>query len=688
MNADSIARLIEARLLTMLRPDEGLRFVFERARDQKRMSVALDGFGPDPESLNQRVGAILAASRTHGFEFLRYPTEAHSGSIELNNTTSLAWLEISPAGKEVRHLNHKVMGFVHHVEDQSVPFEPLCVPDLLAAGLVRMVDYPVSLLANEGALMQMEIQFTRITLSEHDAERVANALAEYLNLKRSIPGVDFGNNPMSAYLAMWWRARSGWDLRCRILHDTSRPLPNGVIEMLGREIFGTDCIFTDRDEKAESLGDRSLAQGYPDGWSFPAMLPPSHEQGTLSAGTLHNRQLPELPDEGVLIGMADHHEVRLPIHSRDRHLYVVGGTGTGKTTLLKRLILDDLERNEGLVLLDPHGDLFHEIREVIPARRKSDLIAIDPASRNRVIAFNVLDFPRDRFEKRRAEFLVGETIRFFRETWDCPEAFGPLFELYFRNALRLLIHQKQVHTFMEFERLFTDREFRKQLLETCTDESIRNFWSNMAEKAGGEISLANVTPYISSKVSVLTQSGFLSELIGQAKDRLRLESRMNRGGIILVNLNKGQLGAHESRFLGILLTMQIFAAGLKRSTMPPDQRRPVNIYIDEFQNFVSENVCSMLSEARKFGLRLNLANQTLSQLGGGRGRQELLETVLGNVGNLLAFRLGVPDAERLRPFLKPFTPEQIQQLPNFHALVRLLDQEGPIGPLIMKTLKA
>jgi DNA helicase HerA-like ATPase len=305
------------------------------------------------------------------------------------------------------------------------------------------------------------------------------------------------------------------------------------------------------------------------------------------------------------------------------------------------------------------------------------------------VAFNVLDFPRDRFLKRRAEFLVGELIRFFQETWNKTDAFGPMFETYFRNALRLMIHQEsRLLTLMDFERVFADREFRKELLNQCTDDRVRRFWTDLAEKTGGEASLANVAPYITSKVSILTQSGFVSDLIGQPKDELLLEERINRGGIILVNLNKGLLGTNESRLLGVLLTMQIFAAGLKRSILPVRERRPVNVYVDEFQNFVSDNVASMLSEARKFGLRMNLANQTLSQLNAGGGNQNLLETVLGNVGNMIVFRLGVPDAERLKPFLKPFTPEQIQEMPNYHALVRLLDQEGPIGPFVMKTLPA
>jgi type IV secretory pathway TraG/TraD family ATPase VirD4 len=139
--------------------------------------------------------------------------------------------------------------------------------------------------------------------------------------------------------------------------------------------------------------------------------------------------------------------------------------------------------------------------------------------------------------------------------------------------------------------------------------------------------------------------------------------------------------------LGTILMMEIFAAGLHRSQLPEKERRPANIYVDEFQNFVSDNVASMLSEARKFGLRLTLANQTLTQLRASAGRQDLLETVLGNVGNVILFRLGVPDADRLQLFTEPYTRQQMQELPNFHALARLLTAEGPVRPLIMKTLK-
>ncbi|MCB1101451.1 MAG: TraM recognition domain-containing protein [Kiritimatiellae bacterium] len=236
-----------------------------------------------------------------------------------------------------------------------------------------------------------------------------------------------------------------------------------------------------------------------------------------------------------------------------------------------------------------------------------------------------------------------------------------------------------------FDRVFTDRAFRRSLCETCTNPSVIAFGKENAEKVGGEASLANVTPYITCKVSPIIQSGFLAQVLGAPRDLLQLDRRLDERGIILVNLNKGMLGARCSRLLGSMLTMQLFAAGLKRSLRRRDRRPPVNVYIDEFQNFVSDNIAEMFSEARKFGLRLHVANQHLGQLQD-RSSSRVLDAILGNVGNMILFRLGVPDSGRLEEFSDPFTARQMQELPNYHALTRLLTPEGPIRPFVMKTL--
>ncbi len=690
MNTTQEMKRLEFRLLAMLRPMEMLRFVFCQTNDG-RITVTLEGSSDSAASLIQRIATILRSSRSEGFVFDQEIGRSHGTNEVLPTRAGSRIFEIVPDAITMSRFAKPPLGFTERNEGMNLPGNSLLeIPDFPISGGQRLVDHPATLILESSAIRCVEIEFTRTVVNEACAALLACALEDDVFLRRAIHGAEIPATSVSSFLALWYSRRAGWLVNCRVDLKQGHPIPTGTLEVLGREIFGAECRIVEGEASNRSLDSRlfSLAQSYPDGWPFPALLPPVADSGSLVAERIHNLQLPALPRRGILAGMADGKKVLLPTASRDRHIYIAGATGTGKSTLLRRLIRADLKSKEGLVLLDPHGDLYREVLEMIPKSRRDDVVVIDPTSDKAAVGFNVLDFPKDKFLKRRAEFLVGELIRFFRETWDTPEAFGPIFETYFRNALRLLIHQEsQTLTLMDFERLFADKDFRKGLLGSCTDPSVRTFWIDVAEKTGGEMSLANMAPYITSKISVLTQSGFISEMIGQPKDELRLEERLNGGGIILVNLNKGLLGANESRLLGVLLTMQIFAAGLKRSTLPVRERRPVNVYIDEFQNFVSDNIASMLSEARKFGLRLNLANQTLCQLKSGRGRQDLLETVLGNVGTMIAFRLGVPDAERLRPFLKPFTPEQIQDLPNFQAFVRLLDENGPIDPFIMKALK-
>lgn len=680
---------LESRLLSMLRPGEMLRFCFVRIKGQQ-LALNLEGAGDNSSGLSERIATVLKACRGDGYHFLLEPQDANISAAVVEHEHAETFVELFPLSRKIRVMCSTPIGFAGNATECHQPDGiKITLPDFPVTGGRNLVDYPVALLEEEHSITELKIEFLRMTLPDELVAPVTHALKEDIDMRRQIHGAEFPATAQSAFLALWLSQRTGWTVRCRIGVRHGHSIPTGTLEVLGREIFGAECLILEDSETTAPDTSDLLIHSYPDGWPFPPILPALDEIGSLSAERIHNSRVPKLPESGVVAGLIEGKEVRLPIATRDRHIYVVGGTGTGKSTLLKRLIRFDLKRKESLVLLDPHGDLYHEILSSLPKNRRDDVVCIDPGSDENPIAFNPLDFPRDKFVGRRSEFLVGELIRFFRQTWDNPEAFGPIFETYFRNALRLLIHQDgNPHTLMEFDKVFVDEEFRKSLIAGCRDKSVKDFWTGIAEKVRGDASLANCAPYITSKTSVLTQSGFLSEMISQPIDELRLEERMNRGGVILVNLNKGVLGAAESRLLGVLLTMQIFAAGLKRSTMPSRDRRPINVYIDEFQNVVSDNAASMLSEARKFGIRMNLANQTLAQLGTGRGRTDMLETVLGNVGTMIAFRLGVPDAARLRPFLQPFSPEQIQGLPNYHALIRLLDENGPIGPLVMKTLKS
>ena len=464
--------------------------------------------------------------------------------------------------------------------------------------------------------------------------------------------------------------------------------------MIGRDIFRCECEVVSQEQPQENDGAFRLRSSFPRGWEFPPILPPVHATDIVAAFKMHNKSLPNLPKTGTTIGHADGTPVRLPIASRDRHTYIVGATGTGKSTLLARMIGEDIERGEGVVLLDPHGDLYRKILKAIPSHRKGDVFLLDPSNEGNTPGVNILDIPPSRFRRRHVAFIVGELFRLFEELWNMNMAGGPSFEMYFRNTLLLLCLQKepegsqwQPYTLRAFTKALSDEGFRKHLLANCTEQSVVEFWTDIAEKTSGDYRLANWVPYITCKINGLTQSGFVSDLLSAERNDFRIGERMNQGQIVLVNLNKGLLGTYESRLLGTILMMEIFAAGLQRSALPESKRRPVNVYVDEFQNFVSDNVASMLSEARKFGIRLTLANQTLAQLKATPGRQDLLETVLGNVGNVILFRLGVPDADRLKLFIEPYTRQEMQELPNFHALARILTPDGPVRPLIMKTLK-
>ena len=689
-------RQTEARLLSALREGEMLRFV--TAKDKNgRLATALEGDGPHPENLRQRVDTILKASVRTGHRF-RSDKEPGVQNMPIFDDAIpplvgrlLRVVDLVPRTRTISPGPASSLGFCQTaLTHTSDPSTSLRLPDFPPFHGQRLTETPTLLMAAEQAVVAVEIEFTRHTLSEQEVRDLDRFLEREIELARLSTGVGLPVSPVTSFLALWSRQRSGWRLRCRVVLDRSFDEPSGAVEVAGHEIFGAECELKEAEPapygKRDSL---CLGSDYPEGWLLPLFLPQRQNLERLDAATVFNSRLPELPTKGILIGRADGVDVRLPSATRDRHVYVVGGTGTGKTTLFKRMIAEDLKRREALVLLDPHGDLFHEVRDMIPKKRLKDVVEINPDSPGKPIRMNVLDIPHDHLIDRRAAHVIGELLNFFMENWDCPEAFGPMFELYFRNAMSLLIYQTEgeVFSISDFEAVFSNKGFRNRLLLTCQCQTTRKFWLEIAEKVTGEASLANITPYIISKVTVLTHSGFVKSMLDSRVDQLKLDQRLDSNAIVLVNLNKGTLGSRESRLLGILLVSQIFSAGLKRAANRKTQRKPVNVYIDEFQNFVSGNVASMLAEARKFGLRLNLANQTLGQLKNQRNERVLLDAVLGNVANIVTLRLGVPDAELLKPFLEPFSSRQIQRLPNYHALVRLLDENGPIGPLILRTLK-
>ena len=495
---------------------------------------------------------------------------------------------------------------------------------------------------------------------------------------------------LRSVLDAWRRAGpSAWALSCVL--ESDRPLPPGLRDLACAVVFGTR-----RSRRTPAPG-VDLSAWRPAGMPLPALLPGPEvlARGGVPRG-YPTRQVP-CAREGVLLGEArtpaGPRPVRLPYPDRSRHVYVVGATGTGKSTLLYNMIVQDVRAGNGVGLIDPHGDLFRQVLRAIPPERAGDVVLVDLTDFGYVPGLNLLEVSGP-FPDLQKGFVVNEMIRIFDRLYDLHQTGGPIFEQYMRNALLLALNARDhAPTLLDACRIFENDAFREELLRHCTDPDVVRFWEGQAHRALGDASLSNLAPYITSKVNQFAQNPLVRDIVGQVRTTVDFRGILDRGGVLLVNLAKGVLGDLDSRLLGMIVMGKVFQAGLARAPLPEARRRPFHLYVDEFQNFSTETVSDMLAEARKFGLRLVLANQSLQQInqyaGPGMGRTGgggVLPAVLGNAGTLVVFRTGPLDAPHLVPFVEPgFRGRDLQELPDYHAVVRLLVHGRPFPPFALRT---
>jgi len=381
---------------------------------------------------------------------------------------------------------------------------------------------------------------------------------------------------------------------------------------------------------------------------------------------------PNLPASGIVVGDSVFRGDVKPIYVTDddrrRHLYVIGQTGTGKSTLLGNMILEDIEQGKGVAIIDPHGDLVENALGQIPTARLDDLIYFNPGDLERPLGLNMLDYNFNRPEEK--TFIVNEMQSIFNKLFP-PETMGPMFEQYMRNALLLLMEDmpNEPATLVEIPRIFTDVEYRRRKLERIQNPVVIDFWEKEAVKAGGEASLANMTPYITSKFNNFISNDYMRPIIGQAKSAFNFRDVMDSGKILLINLAKGRIGDINAGLLGMIFTGKLLIAALSRVDIPdPKNRRDFNLYIDEFQNFTTDSISTILSEARKYRLNLTMAHQFIAQL-----TEKTRDSVFGNVGSQIVFRVGVQDAEFLVKQFEPvFDQNDLQNIDNLNAYVRIL----------------
>jgi len=293
---------------------------------------------------------------------------------------------------------------------------------------------------------------------------------------------------------------------------------------------------------------------------------------------------------------------------RLRHTYMVGKSGVGKSFLLANMAIADVLAGDGICVIDPHGDLIEDILLRVPPERAADVVVFAPADTERPLSLNLLEFD-PRYPEQKT-FVINEMIGIFDKLYDLRATGGPIFEQYMRNAMLLIMsHPESGATLMEIPKVLSDPEFRQLKLRHCSDPTVVDFWVKEAEKAGGDAALANVVPYITSKLTAFISNDMMRPIIGQQKSSFELRDLMDNNKILLVSLPKGLVGEMNAYLLGMILVGKILMAALSRADQARQDRKNFYLYIDEFQNFTTSSIAQVLSEARKYGLGLTLAHQ-------------------------------------------------------------------------------
>ena len=391
-----------------------------------------------------------------------------------------------------------------------------------------------------------------------------------------------------------------------------------------------------------------------------------------------------LPREGVVLGRnvfrSQETEVRLADADRRRHLYIIGQTGTGKSVTLETLIRQDIENGRGACIIDPHGDLADFVLSVIPEKRVEDVIYFDPGHIDRPMGLNMMEIDPSHPEQK--TMVIDELFGIFERLYDLKQTGGPMFERYFKNAALLLLddYAHEIPTLADISRVLVDDAYRKDKLSRETNPLVKEFWQKEAEKAGGEAALANMAPYISSKVTAFVFNEFLRPIINQKQSAFNFRELMDNQKILVVNLSKGRIGDINANLLGMIIVGKLLMAALSRVDIADDARKDFYLYIDEFQNFTTDSIATILSEARKYRLDLIIAHQFIKQL-----TDKIRDAVFGNVGSIMAFRIGPDDAEFMKNKFEPvFTPQDLMNIDNLNAHVNLLIEGQTARPFNVK----
>ena len=371
-------------------------------------------------------------------------------------------------------------------------------------------------------------------------------------------------------------------------------------------------------------------------------------------------------------------EFGIKTDDRRRHVYIIGKTGTGKTTLMENMIIDDLLSGNGIGLIDPHGDLAKDLINHIPEDRIDDVIYFDPSDTEYPIAFN----PLEKVRNEHRHLIASSIMAVFEKIW--PDVWSARMQYILNNSLLALLEFPNA-TLLGIMRMLSDKKFRKEVVDNLTDPVVKSFWINEFGQYSDRLAVEAVAA-IQNKVGQFVANPLIRNIMGQSHSTINLRNAMDEGKIIIANLSKGQIGEDNSALLGAMLITRIQMAAMSRVDIPEAERRDFYLYIDEFQNFSTESFAGILSEARKYRLSLTLAHQYIAQLVDDNNTK-VRDAIFGNVGTIVLFRIGPKDAEFLEPEFAPtFEEGDLVNLPKYKTYVRLMIDGVATKPFSAETM--
>lgn len=390
----------------------------------------------------------------------------------------------------------------------------------------------------------------------------------------------------------------------------------------------------------------------------------------------------EIPQEGLFLGVSRYRglvrKVNISDKDRQRHMYIIGKTGTGKSEFLTEMILQDIKEGKGVCFIDPH-DTVEKLLELIPPSRAEDVIYFNPFDLDRPLGLNIMEANTE----EQKHFVVSAIINLMYKLYDPHKTgiIGPRFEHAIRNAM-LTVMTEPGASFIEVVRCLTDARYVQELLPKVKDPMVRRYWTDQIAQTS-DFHKSEVLDYIVSKFGRFVTDKMMRNIIGQSTSAFDFRKVMDEKKILLINLAKGRIGEENSNFLGLILVPKILIAAMSRQDVPEEQRPDFYLYVDEFQNFATPDFATILSEARKYHLNLTVANQFVGQI-----EEEVKQAVFGNVGTLIAFRVGVTDANFLQhEFTPTFNETDLTNIERFNVFVKTIVNNEPVPPFSMDLTK-